>query len=727
MKIDKRIAKTFVLQKNQSDCGVACLSSIIKFHGGVPNLEKLRIASGTSKQGTTLLGLYQVANSIGFNAEGMQADVAFLREINQPVILHVVVNGSMLHYVVCYKVSQNSFLIGDPALGLKWMNEAELLDIWKSGKLLTLVPDEKRFKKEKTERSLKWDWFKKLLREDLSLLTTILLMGIAVAVLGLATAVFAQVFIDRLIPSGNATRIYAAIGLVSILLTARLLIGYYRQQLMLRQGVDINVRITGSFFADLLMLPMGFFTSRKIGDMVARLNDIGRIQQTVSFFFGELLINVLVVVVSLAAVFLYNIWVGLILLMGVPLFVWVAYRYNRAIINGQRDAMMAYSLNESSYINTIGNIQPIKSFRKETFFTRVGLLTFRFFQDKVYHIGSIGITVQLLTGMIGLAITIGVIILSAIQLQSGQMSTGVFMAVFSLSGTILPALASIAFANVQLQGARIAFERMYEFSSMDKECLKADEVEKERTEKFQELCLQDVSFRYPGRGLLLENINFSVRKGEHVTIFGDNGTGKSTLISLIQRFYSPESGKLLINGKDAETYSIQSYRGLIGVVPQDVTLTNATLLANITLSDSEKEALEAVETLNRYGLVPFFEKFPQGFHTMLGEGGVQISGGQKQLVGLARALVCKPQLLLLDELTAHMDRSTENFVLELLAQLKTSMGILSITHSIRNASVSDRIIVLSGSGQVEIAGNHNELLKSQNLYSAAWQSFTKTH
>lgn len=726
MKIDKKIAKTFILQKNQSDCGVACLSSIIKFHGGVPNLEKLRIASGTSRQGTTLLGLYQVAHSIGFNAEGMQADMVFLKKIKQPVILHVVVNGSMLHYVVCYQVSENLFLIGDPAIGLKWMDEAELMDIWKSGKLLTLVPDEKRFKKEKTERNLKWGWFKKLLREDLSLLATILLMGIAVAVLGLATAIFAQVLIDRLIPSGNALRIFTAIGLVSILLTARLLIGYYRQQLMLRQGVDINTRITGSFFADLLMLPMGFFTSRKIGDMVARLNDIGRIQQTVSFFFGELLINALVVVVSLAAVFLYNLWIGLILLMSVPLFVWVAYSYNRTIINGQRDAMMAYSLNESNYISTIGNIQPIKSFRKETLFTKLGLITFRFLQDKVYHIGNMGITVQLLTGMIGLAITIGVIILSAIQLQSGQMSTGVFMAVFSLSGTILPALASIAFANVQLQGARIAFERMYEFSSMEKEFLMADEDEKERIYEFKELRLMDVSFRYPGRGLLLEKVNFTVSKGELVTIFGDNGTGKSTLMSLVQRFYSPESGKLLLNAKDAETYSIPSYRGLLGVVPQDVTLTNATLLANITLSDREQDAVDAVETLNRHGLVPFFEKFPQGFHTMLGDGGIQISGGQKQLVGLARALVCKPQLLLLDELTAHMDRTTENFVLELLTQLKNSMGILSITHSIRNASISDRIIVLTG-GQVEVVGNHNELMKSQNAYSTAWQSFTKTH
>lgn len=726
MKIDKKIAKTFILQKNQSDCGVVCLSSIIKFHGGIPNLEKLRIASGTSRQGTTLLGLYQVANNIGFNAEGMQADMAFLRTIKHPVILHVVVNGSMLHYIVCYQIMENLFLIGDPAVGLKWMGEGELSEIWKSGRLLTLVPDEKRFKREKVEHGLKWGWFKMLLREDLSLLTTILLMGIAISVLGLATAVFAQVFIDNLIPSGNTIRIFTAIGLVSLLLLARLLIGYYRQQLMLRQGVDINIRITGNFFSDLLMLPMNFFSSRKIGDMVARLNDIGRIQQTVSFFFGELLINALVVVVSLFAVFLYSTGVGLILLMGIPLFAWVAYRNNRTILDGQREAMVAYSLNESSYINTIGSIQPIKSFRRENLFTKLGLATFHFFQNKVYFIGNVGITVQLLTGMVGLLVTIGVIILSAIQLQSGQMSTGVFMAVFSLSSTILPALASIAFANVQLQGARIAFERMYEFSSMDKEFLTANENEKERIEEFYELCLQDVSFRYPGRGLLLENMNISIRKGELVTIFGDNGTGKSTLISLIQRFYSPESGKILLNGKDAEKLSILSYRGLIGVVPQDITLINSTLLANITLSDNEQDAIDAIETLNRYGLTPYFEKFPQGFNTMLGDGGIQISGGQKQLVGLARALFCSPQLLLLDELTAHMDRNTESFVLELLADIKYNMGILSITHNCRSSAISDRIIVLSG-GRVEIVGNHNELMQSQNLYSHAWQGFTKSH
>jgi ATP-binding cassette subfamily B protein len=162
----------------------------------------------------------------------------------------------------------------------------------------------------------------------------------------------------------------------------------------------------------------------------------------------------------------------------------------------------------------------------------------------------------------------------------------------------------------------------------------------------------------------------------------------------------------------------------MGVVPQDITLINATLLANINLSENEQDNKKAIDILGKYGLHSFFERFPQGYLTMLGDGGVQISGGQKQLVGLARALVSEPQLLLLDELTAHMDRATEDFILELLVKLKNSMGLLSITHSIRNAALSDRIIVLS-SGRIEAMGKHSELVKSQNQYSAAWQAFAR--
>jgi ATP-binding cassette subfamily B protein len=724
MKIDKHITNTFIFQKDQSDCGVACLSSIINYYGGLANQEKIRIASGTNKQGTTLLGLYQAANGLGFEAEGMQGDATFLKSLSSPAILHMVTNERMLHYVVFYGSVNNQFLVGDPALGVRWISEDELNDMWKSGKMLTLSLDENRFTRVAKETRSKWQWLYRLVKDDFKLLTTILIIGVAIAVLGLATAVFAQVFIDNLIPSGNRQRIFVSIFLIGCLLLARSIISYLRQQLTLKQGVDINVRITGNFLTNLFLLPLPFFATRKIGDMVARLNDIGRIQQAISYLFGELLISVLVVLASLTALFIYSFWIGIMLLASIPLFGWVAYKYQKPVILGQRELMASYALNESNYINTINNIQPLKSFKREKLFTTLALSIFSIFQGKAYGIGKLGATIQLLTGLISLAVIIGIIILSAFQMLSGKMSVGVFMAVFSLSTSILPALANVAFTNVQLQGARVAFERMYEFSSMDKEFEENEEDRKSKVEHFAELDFKGVSFRYPGRALIIDNFTFSVKKGELVTIFGDNGTGKSTLLSLIQRFYLTESGDILVNNIPVEEVSIPSYRALLGVVPQDITLINATLMANITLSDSEQDNKKALDILGRFGLHSYFERFPQGYLTMLGDGGVQISGGQKQLVGLARALVCEPQLLLLDELTAHMDRGTENFVLELFGRLRGHMGILSITHSIRNAALSERIIVLSG-GRIETMGRHSELIKSQNQYSAAWQAFAK--
>ena len=724
MTIDKHITKTFIFQKDQSDCGVACLSSIINYYGGLANQEKIRIASGTNKQGTTLLGLYQAANGLGFESEGMQGDATFLKSLSSPAILHMVTNERMLHYVVFYGSVNNQFLVGDPALGVRWISEDALNDMWKSGKMLTLSLDENRFTRVAKETRSKWQWLYRLVKDDFKLLTTILIIGVAIAVLGLATAVFAQVFIDNLIPSGNPQRIFVSIFLIGCLLLARSIISYFRQQLTLKQGVDINIRITGNFLTNLFLLPLPFFATRKIGDMVARLNDIGRIQQAISYLFGELLISVLVVLASLTALFIYSFWIGIMLLVSIPLFGWVAYKYQQPVIMGQRELMASYALNESNYINTINNIQPLKSYKREKLFTSIALSIFSIFQGKAFGIGKLGATIQLLTGLISLAVTIGIIILSAFQMLTGEMSAGVFMAVFSLSTSILPALANIAFTNVQIQGARVAFERMYEFSSMDKEFEENEENRKSKVEHFAELDFKGVSFRYPGRALIIDNLTFSVKKGELVTIFGDNGTGKSTILSLVQRFYLPESGDILVNNIPVEEVSIPSYRNNLGVVPQDITLINATLMANITLSDSENDNERALDILGQYGLHSYFELFPQGYLTMLGDGGVQISGGQKQLVGLARALVSEPQLLLLDELTAHMDRATENFVLELIGKLKSSKGILSITHSIRNAALSDRIIVLSG-GHIEAMGRHNELIKTQNQYSAAWQAFAK--
>ena len=419
-------------------------------------------------------------------------------------------------------------------------------------------------------------------------LTTALLLGIAMATLGLATAVFAQAFIDTLIPSGDKVRIYASIALLIGILLTRLALAYRRQHLMLRQGFSINNRIVGSFLSNLMLLPKPFFDSRHTGDMVARLNDVGRIQQTVSFVFGELLINALMAVAALVAIWAYSSTIGLVLLGCTPLYAAVAVRHHGRIMRQQQGVMSAYALNQSNYISTMHNIEPIKALGREVLFARTAMQIFRDLQGKMLNLGQLGVLVQIRAELVGLLAIALVVLLSAHQMLSGDMTAGTFMAVFSLSGTLLPAVAGIAFANVQIQGARVAFERMYEFASMEKETTQTTETSVPI--EFEELKIENVDFRYAGRRQLLNGLSLSVQRGQMVALWGDNGSGKSTIMGLLQRFYTPEGGRISLNGTDIGQLPLQHYRALLGVVPQHVGLLNAPLLANIVMDDRPEAA-----------------------------------------------------------------------------------------------------------------------------------------
>lgn len=333
----KHIQKTFTKQLNQTDCGVACLLSILHFYGGDATRERLRESSGTSIQGTSLLGLYQTAQSLGFAAEGLEAEgIHNLDELTGPAILHVVLDDGptgqhLQHYIVYYGQEGANYIIGDPGRGMVQMTKEELEAIWISKALLSLVPTE-QFVRTVQNRQTQWQWFKKLIREDIPLLSIAAGLGVAVALLGLSMALFSQKLLDDILPKQNTEKLTLGLLLLSVLLLARAGVSYLRNFLLLRQSREFNVRIADSFFRDLLQLPKAFFDSRKTGDLVARLNDTRRIQATISFLTGSVIIDTLVIV--LTAVFLFNYaWqIGLLALVSFPLFGWLIWRFNNRII-----------------------------------------------------------------------------------------------------------------------------------------------------------------------------------------------------------------------------------------------------------------------------------------------------------------------------------------------------------------------------------------------------------
>jgi ATP-binding cassette subfamily B protein len=213
----------------------------------------------------------------------------------------------------------------------------------------------------------------------------------------------------------------------------------------------------------------------------------------------------------------------------------------------------------------------------------------------------------------------------------------------------------------------------------------------------------------------------NVKKGEMVGILGESGCGKTTILHILKRFYQEESGDLIVNNsKKLSNIPVPNWRGCISSVPQEIKIFNAPLIQNISLSEIEKpeEIEKVIDFCKKSGLGSFFEAFPQGYATLLGEEGVNISGGQKQLVALARALYQQPQLLLLDEPTSAMDRETEQKVLDLLTSLRDQMAVMMVTHRVQSIKHADRIYILE-QGEMQTAGSPSSLMEEENLFSNA--------
>jgi ABC-type bacteriocin/lantibiotic exporter with double-glycine peptidase domain len=382
--------------------------------------------------------------------------------------------------------------------------------------------------------------------------------------------------------------------------------------------------------------------------------------------------------------------------------------------------MSAYAANESNYVDTIQGVGVIKLHGKEGFFSAVTNAIYRLFQDAALQLGKIAIRYQFWTQATSVLFVVGIILWSAVKVLADTMTAGELMAILQMVGMLMASAGTLAGANIQLQEARVAFDRMYEFTSIPNEKEREAHQPQSLTDTFEELRVKDLRFRFPGRPLLLEGINFQLRRGQWITIMGESGMGKSTLLQILQKFYAPESGAIKINGVDFDLLDFADWRSHLGVLPQQVKLFNGTVLDNILLGEAPESPEKLEAFFQEYDLDNYFRQFPNGYATIVGEQGVNLSGGQQQMLGLARALWRKPSLLLLDEPTASLDRDTERFVLALLDKLKAEMGILVLTHRLSTARRADQIVVLNR-GKTIVAGTHDELLAHEdNLYAKAW-------
>ncbi|MFZ1750163.1 MAG: peptidase domain-containing ABC transporter, partial [Saprospiraceae bacterium] len=693
--------------------------------GGGTTFDRIRELSGTSKRGTTMLGLIQAAQGIGLAAEGFSAEIIHLQECKDLCILHIIKDEQMYHYVLCYgwDEGKQAFVISDPAeLTPTYLTKDALEKIWQSRSLVLLKPTD-AFVQHKETHQQKWQWIKDALRQDINILSTALVLGLITAVLGLATAIFSQKLIDDILPAKDALRLFSGVALLTFLLLMRSGLSYIRSTFLIRQSRDFNTRIIDYFYSSILHLPKSFFDNRKTGDLIARMTDTQRIQHTVSMLFSTAMVHILLVVVSVATIFVYSAKIGGISLLWIPVYGWIVYIFHHQIIAGQQMVMGSYARSKSNFIDTIQGVDDIKIRNKQSLFVSVNKTIYGMFQKAIYDLSKIGLRYNITTEIASVVFTVGVLTWSAIDVIDGGLTIGGFMVILQMIGMLMSSASQLAATNIQIQEAKVAFDRMYEFTSIPEESASDQENSHAQITDFAEIKGIGLSFRFPGRPLIINDINFSVKTGEWISVIGESGSGKSTLMSILQKFYHPESGSIKVNGIDLDLIATPSWRAKLGVVSQDIKIFNGTLLDNILLGEplTDPAAIEIFFT--DYGFDQYFANFPAGYATLLGEDGINISGGQQQLVALARALYHRPQLILLDEPTAALDRNTEHFVLELLQRLKKDTAIITLTHHILTARRSDRIYILD-QGSFHISGTHDELLTHQdNLYAKAWSDY----
>jgi len=717
----KKIKEKSLLQNDSTDCGAACLASAIRYMGGDSNIETIRKLSGTSQSGTTMLGLYQAAIASSMEAKGYEASVADIVTFRGLLILHVTPELRHDHYILSFGFEDDHFIIWDPAKGLINKSAEELEKIWLSRRCLSIAPG-KDFTYKSAQESDKRKWLINTIKPEKELLMISILLGILISALGTVMAVFTQKLIDKILPSGEIKILIITSVLVLVLLTSRVVILSLRQYILLSQGKTFNIRVVDSFYNSLLGLPNSSFDTRKTGDLVARLNDTMRIQRVISDLISIYIIDLIVLLVTTILIFWYFVPAGIISIIAIPVIYFLVYRWDKTIVTSQNELMSGYALNEGNFINSLRGIAEIKCMNWQKFYSSRNKDVFTNYQEKAFSLGKIRVSLGLITNLAGTFYLIVILVYASVKVMDSSMTQGELMAILSLSSILLPSIINLALIAIPLNEAKVAIERMFEFTRIRPEADGLGEMSDETV--IVKVALTNIKFRFAGQKLFLTDINLEIEKGKITALVGESGSGKSTLINILLRFLIPESGDILVNTSiTGKLISPDRWRKLVGVVPQDIHIFNGTILENIIPEPDKRKAGILAGMITDYNLESFIEGLPLGFATLVGEDGVKLSGGQKQIIAFLRALINEPDILLIDEGTSGMDKDTEDLVLKMLVSLKGRLGILLVTHRINLIKkICDRIYILQDR-TIRISGTHYDLISSYNIYKRYWEDF----
>ena len=704
-------------QHDITDCGAACLASVAEHHGYKLPMARIRQLASTDRKGTNVLGMVEAATKLGFVAKGVKGPFESLQRIPKPAIAHVIVRKALAHYVVIYELTKQHVVVMDPMDGRvhEWTHE-EFREQW-TGVLVLLVPSTGFVAKD--ERTSVLRRFVSLVRPHRTIMVQALVGAAAYTILGLSTAIYVQKIVDYVLVGGNRSLLNLMSVIMIALILAQVFIGWMKNLFTLRTGQQIDAALILGYYQHLMRLPQRFFDTMRVGEIISRVNDAVKIRTFINDVSLDLLVNIFIVFFSFGLMFVYSWKLGLLMLAMVPLFGAVYYVTNRVNRKTQRKLMEGGADLEAHLVESLNAVATIKQFGLEWFANLKTETRFVKLLQSVYTSGTNAIFAGNSSHLIASLFTVILLWVGGVFVLDRAMTPGELMASYALLGYLTGPLAGLITMNRTVQDAMIAADRLFEIMDLERE--EAESTATITAEAVGDIRFEHVAFRYGTRTDVFEDLNLHIRKGQMTALVGESGSGKSTLVSLLQKIYPLDGGHIKIGDIDLQYVSTESLRQIVGVVPQRLDLFAGSVIENIAVGELEPDMTRVLHVCEILGLDKVVENMPAGLDTALGENGATLSGGEKQRIGIARAIYRDPEILILDEATSALDSASERYVERALERLKAEgKTVIAIAHRLSTIMRADRILVLDGGVVVE-DGSHRELMQQEGHYFEMWK------
>jgi len=709
-------------QLYQKDCAPACLKIISKYYQKNIQIDYLRTLCETTRIGTNLENLSHAAEKIGFRTLGVKISLDELQEAPLPCIVH----WEKEHFIIVYKIHKKIFSISDPAKGLVRYTEKEFLSHWidpqasnktKQGIALLLEITPRFLSMESTadNSQLSFSFFVAYLKNYNPFIRQLLIGLVLSSAIQLFFPFLTQSIIDVGIVNQDINFIYLIFFAQFFLYLGKLSIEILRDWILLHIGTRVKVTMISDFIIKLMGLPIAFYDSKLIGDILQRLEDHERIRilltsSSLNFVFSSF--NLIIFGIILA---IYNIHIFLIFLIGTACyFLWFGLFLKK---RAQLDTELFKESTKDNYkvIELINGMQEIQLHNAE----RRKRWSWERIQVRLYKLDLKNLKISQYqtngTDLINELKNMIITIMAANFVVQGKITLGMLLAIMYILGQLnLPVRLLLQFIK-DFQDANLSYQRLVDITSIkNKEYAANTHIDTILNKN--KIIVSNLDFKYPGTNTFcLKNISFKLKEGKITALVGKSGSGKTTLLKLLLKFYKPTSGIIKVGAVDLKDISDHSWRKHCGVVMQEGFIFDDTFRNNICLSDAIIDEQRLKNAIAISNLVDVLEELPSGYDTPIGQQGLGLSTGEKQRILIARAIYKNPEILFFDEATSALDTENEKIIVKNLNGYYTSKTSFIIAHRLSTVKNANEILVLDN-GEIVERGNHTTLVKQKGHY-----------